>query len=254
MVRYPRSVSATEARMLSYAQNGEDVLLDRVLQKKSGFYIDVGAFHPIVDSVTKHFSAIGWRGINIEPNREFVALLQEDRPDDVNLCLAAGRESGEALLHILKARQGSTISALHFAQLDEDSREGVQKVAVPVKTLAEICAEHAPDQIDFMKIDVEGAERSVIEGADWHRFRPRILVIEAVKPGGSEPNWQGWEPLLLRESYLFQHFDGINRFYLREEDQELAPQFAVPVNYHDWYIRFGDIVQMQRMLADRQPG
>ena len=41
---------------ISYAQHGEDVLLWRALSGvKNGFYIDVGAFHPINDSVTRAF-------------------------------------------------------------------------------------------------------------------------------------------------------------------------------------------------------
>ncbi len=54
--------------MVSYAQNGEDVVLARVFgDRRAGFYVDVGAGHPVVDSVTKHFYDLGWRGINVEP-------------------------------------------------------------------------------------------------------------------------------------------------------------------------------------------
>jgi FkbM family methyltransferase len=248
MVHYPRAVSPTEARMISYAQNAEDVLIDRVFRKKSGFYIDVGAFHPIVDSVTKHFSLLGWTGINIEPDPEFAAELRRDRPNDINLCLAVGSQSGEAILHLLGARQCSTISGQRFAQLAPESREGAQTLSVPLRSLAEICAEHVTGEIDFLKIDVEGAEKDVIEGADWQRFRPRLLVIEATKPSSSEPDWMEWEPLILAQDYLFQHFDGINRYYLRREDEDLAPQLSVPVNYLDWYLSFGDMLQMQQLF------
>ena len=56
--------------MISYAQNAEDVLLNRAFAGRGdGFWIDVGASDPVVNSVTKHFSDHGWRGINVEPER-----------------------------------------------------------------------------------------------------------------------------------------------------------------------------------------
>jgi len=248
MVRYPRSVSADAGRMLSYAQNGEDVLIDRVLlNKRSGFYIDVGAFHPIIDSVTKHFSLLGWRGINIEPDPEFFALLARDRPDEINICAAVGRQSGQTVLHRLTARQCSTISEAHLARLDPDSRTGADQVPVPIMTLAEICAEHVKGDIDFLKIDVEGAEADVVAGADWRKFRPRLVVIEATHPGGVAAAIDAWEPVLLAQDYRFQHFDGINRYYLRAEDAGLATQLAAPLNYLDWYLRFADVMEIRRL-------
>lgn len=247
MVRYPRNVSAEIPRMVSYAQNAEDVMIDRVFQKPAGFFIDVGAFHPVIDSVTRHFSQLGWRGINIEPDEEIFAELARDRPNEINLCCAVGRQSGEAVLRRLSARQCSTISDERFTHLDPASRAGSVALTVPLRSLAEICTEHVTGEIDFLKIDVEGAETDVIFGADWKRFRPRLLIIEATLPGSSEPNWQDWEPYLLSQHYLCQHFDGINRFYLRREDADLAAQLSVPVNYLDWYFSFRDLLAMQNL-------
>lgn len=60
--------------MISYAQNFEDVMLWRALKHvKKGFYVDVGAWSPDNDSVTRFFYENGWHGINIEPNSDFNA-------------------------------------------------------------------------------------------------------------------------------------------------------------------------------------
>lgn len=247
MVRYPRSVSPTETRMVSYAQNAEDVMIDRIFQKKTGFFIDVGAFHPVIDSVTKHFSLLGWQGINIEPDNEIFAEVARDRPNEINLCCAVGCRKGEAILHQISVRQCSTISDAQFAQFDKELRDNSRSLTVPLQTLADICDGHVHGDIDFLKIDVEGAERDVILGADWDRYRPRLVLIEATKAGTSEPNWADWEPYLLSQDYVFQHFDGINRYYLRKEDLHLAPQLSAPVNYLDWYFCFRDLLQMQQL-------
>jgi hypothetical protein len=80
--------------MLSYAQNREDVLLARALSSvKNGFYVDVGANDPVHDSVTKHFYDQGWSGINIEASPTWFAKLQEQRPKDLNLNLAASDQT-----------------------------------------------------------------------------------------------------------------------------------------------------------------
>jgi Methyltransferase FkbM domain len=84
-------------------------------------------------------------------------------------------------------------------------------------TLAELCARHGGAEIDFLKIDVEGGEADVLAGADWQRFRPKVIVIEAVMPGSNEPAWGEWEPLLLAQGYRFALFDTLNRFYVAEE-------------------------------------
>src|SRR2546430_11530274 len=86
--------------MRSYSQNGEDVRLARAFSgQPTGFYVDVGAGGPVVDSVTKHFYDRGWRGINVEPDPEAFRLLAEERPRDVSLAVACSDAAGEGVLH-----------------------------------------------------------------------------------------------------------------------------------------------------------
>ena len=81
---------------ISYAQNYEDVMLWRALQDvPQGFYIDVGAQDPDVDSVTRVFYERGWSGINIEPVARYHELLCRARPRDINLRVAVGAEETE---------------------------------------------------------------------------------------------------------------------------------------------------------------
>ena len=67
--------------IISYAQNFEDVMLERAFANvEAGFWIDVGAWDPDVDSVTRHFSDRGWRGVNCEPNPHYFNLYRDRRP------------------------------------------------------------------------------------------------------------------------------------------------------------------------------
>ena len=248
MIRYARPHPSRQT-MISFAQNREDVLIDRVFRKPTGFFIDVGAWHPIAESVTKYFNLAGWRGINIEPETQFFAEIARDRPNDINLRCAAGRTRGTAPFHVFQSPGMSTMSAAQLALLDPAIRAGEQRIEVEVRTLADICAEFVAGTVDFLKIDAEGAEADVIAGADWDRFRPRLLVIEATKPWSSEPACADWEPQLLSHGYGLAHFDGINRYYLRREDESLAEQLSVPVNVLDAYIPHGQLM-LQREVEN----
>jgi hypothetical protein len=96
--------------LISYAQNFEDVILWRALKHiKNGFYIDIGAWLPDTDSVTKAFYDNGWYGINIEPDSIAFCRLLEERPRDINLQLAVSDKRGEADLYIIKDTGLSTL-------------------------------------------------------------------------------------------------------------------------------------------------
>ena len=86
-------------QMISYAQNYEDVLLARLFGgRTTGFYVDIGAMDPVLDSVTKHFYDLGWHGINVEPVKELFDDLVMQRPRDVNVCAAISDQPGDATL------------------------------------------------------------------------------------------------------------------------------------------------------------
>jgi len=219
--------------MISYGYNFEDVYIHRLFKSQpKGFYIDVGAADPTDGSVTRHFYDLGWTGINIEPQEHYFRQLQVERPGDKNLQVAVGAKEDVRPFYSLDGKGGSTLDA---GNAERGSTIGFQ-VSVSdctLTTLAKICETHVRGEIDFLKIDVEGWERDVILGADWTRFRPRLLVIEATRPFSPEPCFEDWEPELLANRYTFAYFDGLNRYYLREEDAHLAPLLQVPVNVFD---------------------
>ena len=87
---------------ISYAQNFEDVMLWRALKHiEKGFYVDVGAQHPVIDSVSKAFYERGWRGIHIEPVPQYAELLRKDRPDETVLQVALGDAEGTLELNVI---------------------------------------------------------------------------------------------------------------------------------------------------------
>jgi FkbM family methyltransferase len=224
--------------LVSHAQNLEDILLNRVLRKvESGFYIDVGAYDPTMDSVTKLFYDKGWGGINIEPSPSRHERFVADRPRDINLNLAASEKKGSLLFHeIVDSGLSTTVKEIAERHLAAGFAELCYMVQAD--TLEAICESYVKDPIHFLKIDVEGSEEAVIRGADLRRFRPWIIVVEATEPLSDIPSYEAWEHLLTERDYEFVLFDRLNRFYLAAEKCDLKPLFIVGA---DNYRRARDI-------------
>jgi FkbM family methyltransferase len=223
---------------ISYAQNHEDVMLYRALREvRQGFYIDIGAQDPVIDSVTKAFYDRGWRGINIEPNEEYFHKIQSERPHDLNLATAIGCEEGVVSFYEV-AHTGLSTTNAGYAQRHGEAGYQVERREVPCTTLDRICADCNVATVHFLKIDVEGSERGVLEGFSFEAVRPWLVVVEATEPNADHEVFTEWEDLLLNRRYRFVYFDGLNRFYAAEEHADLAQHFSRPPNVFDQYVSY----------------
>ena len=223
---------------ISYAQNYEDVMLRRAFKDiKKGFYIDVGANDPVIDSVTKAFYDAGWHGINIEPVTEWFNKLQEARSNDTNLKLACGTKKGQNTIYDVVGTGLSTmdksIADKHANELDFE----IKKEKIKVDSLTNICKQYANQDIHFLKIDVEGFELQVLKGVDFKVIRPWIVVVESTLPLSQIESYKEWEKVLTNSEYHFIYFDGVNRYYIADEHEILDCNFDSPPNFFDNFIR-----------------
>jgi FkbM family methyltransferase len=220
---------------LSYSQNLEDYHLSLAFAgQATGTYIDIGAGHPIADNVSFWFYERGWQGVVVEPQSKLAALYPRLRPRDVAVAGLIGRENGEADFHIVGRLHGLSTTKEGAAKATHAFGVHYQTMRAPTTTLAKLCEQHDFGTIDFLKIDVEGAEGDVLFGGDWERFRPKVVVAEAVTPMASEPSWQEWEPFLIAQRYRFVLFDTLNRFYVAEECPEIMARF--PTERAPWHV------------------
>ena len=222
---------------ISYAQNFEDVMLWRVLKHiESGVYVDVGANDPEVDSVTKAFYERGWRGLNIEPVGEWYERLTAYRPHDINLKVFAGKKSETIDFYEIPKTGLSTFDASLAKDHQKDRGYEIIKSRVQVETLTSLIKQHSLNTIHFLKIDVEGAEKNVLQGLDFREIRPWIIVIEANLPNSTEEVYTDWEDILLLGNYEIAYSDGLNRFYVAQERNELIEKFRYPPNFFDNFV------------------
>ncbi|MFY0736513.1 FkbM family methyltransferase [Aurantimonas sp. NFXS3] len=223
-------VAQIPGQLISYAQNFEDVLLNRVFGgKQTGFYIDIGAYKPVEGSVTKLFYDRGWSGINIEPGSVFDEL-QAARPRDINLRMAVLDYTGEVAFFENPRDRGTS----HVAE-----EVDATAVTVPCDTLERIVQSYSNGRvIDFLKVDAEGAEATIVRSTNWRNLRPPVMLFEATRPWSTTLANDEWEPLLQEQGYTRVFFDGINCYYVPDElVTSLAPHFAAPVNVLDRVIK-----------------
>lgn len=165
----------------SYSQQGEDLFMAKLLKKKNGFYVDIGANDPDRFSNTKLFYKKGWSGINIEPDADLFKKLSHHRERDINLNIGIGEERSNLVFYQLVPH---TLSTFSKEDADTSVRQGFRllgTVSVPVERLEDVLSREADGrEIDFMSIDTEGFDMQVLRSNNWERFRPRLICIESV--------------------------------------------------------------------------
>ncbi len=236
--------AASDFDVVAYGGNAEDVVLLRAFaDRPGGFFVDVGAGDPTFGSVTKNLvDRLGWRGINIEPLPECRARLEAERPGDVNLTIAIDEQAGTTRFYRIVAANG-LVGGPALSTLDPDmvarhraAGWGVEDLEVETEPLSDILALHAPEHIDLLKVDVEGAEARVLRSAELERWQPRVVVVEATLPHTTVQSHDDWEPLMFGAGYRLALFDGVNRFYALAHEHELLQRLAIPANVTDRYI------------------
>lgn len=176
-----------DGRLLSFAQQGEDLVLRNVLESlgiPKPSYLDVGSYHPVVSNNTYLLYAIGGRGVLVEPNPFFAEMSRKLRPEDTMLAVGVGiGEEREADYYVIRGRpQLNTFSKAQLDRYVEQSGEGIleRTVKVPLVPIDEILDEHCKGTPDLLSVDVEGLDLEILESMSFDRHRPAVLCVETL--------------------------------------------------------------------------
>lgn len=215
---------APDGRRLSYAQQGEDVVLQAVFEHLGiarPRYLDIGAFHPSIGSNTFLFYVRGSRGVLVEPNPFMAELLRKARPEDVVLDVGVSADgSKEADYYVLRDRpQLNTFSREQADRYVAEAGPGtIEKVVkMPLRPVNEILAEHFADAPpDLVSIDVEGLDLAILQSLDFGRHRPAVFCVETLVYGTNQPREPTLE-LMREHGYAVRAGTFVNTIFVDEQ-------------------------------------
>jgi FkbM family methyltransferase len=167
-----------------YSQEGEDIILSEFFPNKTdGFYVDVGAHHPMRFSNTYMFYKRGWRGINIDAMPGFMKAFNRKRSRDINLEMGVSGKEGEMTYYMFDDFALNGFSKDLSKDRDKNSNfEILKERKIKTYPLSKILDEYLPQnqKIDFMSIDVEGLDLMVLKSNDWKKYPPSMILVESI--------------------------------------------------------------------------
>ncbi len=187
--------------------DGEDLAIIKYNTKENpGFYVDIGAHHPIQRNNTNLLFQKGWEGINVDINEFSIDLFNFLRPKDLNLNVAISDIEGEVSFYYQK----------NFSQLNTIDKKIAKghfqgnffEKKVKCKTLKNILdnSKFKNKKIDFLNIDVEGAEMRVLKTLSFEKYDPSLICIEIL----------GYRELSLKDREVKIKNDEIYRFLINK--------------------------------------
>lgn len=190
-----------------YSQAGQDlwVMRDVFGYRTGGYFVEIGSADGVELSNTLALERyLGWRGLCVEPDPLAFSKLRRNRKSTcVNACLDARK--GEVRFTSGKGFFGGIVAD------DTDNVSSGEQVIVPATTFADLIREHnTPSTIDYLSIDVEGAEDRVMATFPYETHRFLAATIE--RPGESLRN------KLAEQGYvLVAELPNLDAFYLHPE-------------------------------------
>jgi FkbM family methyltransferase len=201
-----------------FAQTAEDALLQRYMPYKKGFYLDIGAGHPVIGSNTFAFYKKGWHGICVDPLLENANLHKILRSRDEFLIKLVGDADSEIQFWEFRPYEYSTASQEVANELA--GKSGVSLIShrmiatTPLREIIKKVPKHLPT---ILSIDVEGLDLLVLKSNDWSEFQPDIICIE--EWSGGQANTEVSEYLLAR-NYSKVAFTGLSSIYMKDGVQK----------------------------------
>ncbi len=168
---------------LSYSQEGEDILLERIIGniEFNGSFVDIGAHHPIKLSNTYKFYKAGWRGINIEATPGSKEVFNKIRPEDINIEVPISDREEELTFYVFNYSEFNSFSEQHVLEWNgRGDVKVIDKIKLKTSTFNSILEEHFPDKkiFDLMSIDVEGLDLRILKTINFEKYSFNFLIVE----------------------------------------------------------------------------
>lgn len=199
-----------------YSQFDEELIIRHFFQdERDGVFLDVGCAYPIKLNTTYYLERhLGWTGVAIDAFHYYRDQWAKERPATPLLTNAVGDEDGGWVTFHVAGEP--SVSSLDKEQAEQWGGPAAQPIRVPAITLTKALEQQGIEKVDFVSLDIEGAEPAALRGFDIDRFAPRLVCVEAHAKG--EGN----------ESEIVRYF----KAHGYERIEEYLPHDAI-----NWYFR-----------------
>ena len=166
------------------AQFGEDIELERRFAGRVGYFLDVGAADGVLFSNTYRLEQVGWTGVLIEAQPDEAARAATARPASRVVNCAASAPGGPEHVVFQVAVDVPGLSAIQITEFGRScldrwtALQSIREITVPARTADSVLNDDPPTRVDFVSIDVEGHEASVLRGLDLRRWKPCVVIVE----------------------------------------------------------------------------
>jgi FkbM family methyltransferase len=207
----------------SFSQSGEDLIILSIFNfigLRQPTYLDIGAYHPYHLSNTALLYQKGFRGVNIEPNPDLISLFARERPDDINLNLGIANTPGEMEYYMMST---PTLNTFSRAEAEHYCAEGytiTARTKIPVRTITDVVNTYCAGQFpDFLSLDIEGLELSILKGIDYDQSSPTVICVETLGFSTQRKGTKDQDVIsfLLDQGYFIYADTYINTIFLKRK-------------------------------------
>lgn len=164
----------------SYSDFGEDQIIEKVLGKDKGSYLDIGAGHPIIGRNTYLFYKKGWTGITVEPIRFHNILHRIKRRHDTQIRKLIGNSEKKIKFYEFSPTQYSTVSEDQYSIMIKSGAKERKVYYLETISVTEILSQFKNPNY-FLSIDCEGYDFQIISDINWNYIiKPKAIVFETI--------------------------------------------------------------------------
>ena len=194
-----------------FGEFAEDIFINRVFKNlDSGFYIDIGAYHPFKGSLTNLLFQKGWKGMNIDLSKDSIELFKIVRPNDLNINCAITDFNGETYYY-----QNSEINQQNSLLKSNDNQK---KVKVDAFTLNELLNINKIDECNYLNIDTEGNEFTILQTINFDLIQPLLISIEDNSFDLESENKKKIINLMEKKNYQMINVIGVTMFFTNKNN------------------------------------
>jgi len=168
--------------LLSYAQVGEDIIVEYLLYSvgiRFPTYLEIGTNHPKIGNNTYKFYRKGCRGVLVEADPSLIPLIKRMRPRDKTLNVGVGEQGGKSSPFFVFTQSAINTFDAKEAKIRQDAGEKLKQVVdIPIQTINSIISEHFQTTPDFLSLDIEGLDLAVLKTLDVQAFPIPVICVE----------------------------------------------------------------------------